>query len=47
VLELADVKGDVIKGKLSAGAGAEVAGDDADVTLKINTIVYFGSEQNT
>jgi hypothetical protein len=47
VLELAEVKGDVIKGKLNAGAGAEEAGDDADVTLKIKTIVYFRSKLNT
>lgn len=46
-MELAEVKGDVIEGKLNAGAGAEVAGDDADVTLKIKTIVYIRSELNT
>lgn len=36
-MEITDVKGDVIKGKLSAGAGAEVAGDETEVMLKIKS----------
>jgi hypothetical protein len=35
VMVLAEVKGDVIKGKLSAGAGVDEAGVTTDVTLKI------------